>query len=352
MEEFEKIFDNTAHAFVIAEIGSNWKVGSYEDDLEQATKLIQKASMAGADAVKFQTFRAESVYVPNAGNAKHLAQSGLSINEIFKKNSMPYEMIPELVNICKLNNIRFMSSAFSVSDVNEIEPFVICHKVASYEINHIRLLEAIAKSKKPILISTGASTYDEIDFAVNLLKENNGGPIVLLQCTSKYPCPIEALNLLVIPKLKKRYGVPIGFSDHSVEPIVGPILALGLGATVIEKHFTLDKKLTGPDHLFSLNPDELRLMIKSIRLAENAKGDGLKRILNEEDDLKKFAKRSIQAIKNISKGDIFEEGINIDVLRPGSRTRGAESRFLFQIIGKKSSKNIKKDEGVTLNDYM
>ena len=341
--------DDPNHTFIIAEAGSNWKSGSYEEDLEQAKKLIKIASEAGADAVKFQTYKADTVYAYNAGNSNYLAEQGINkeINEIFEYLSMPYEMISELSQICNDEKIIFMSTPFSVEDAKQIDPFVSLHKIASFEINHVRLIEFLSKTEKPILISTGASTFDEIDFAVNLIKNNKNNEIGLLQCTSKYPAPIESLNLSAIPKMKERYNIPIGFSDHSVEPLIGPLTAVGLGATIIEKHFTLDKNLTGPDHSFAITPQELELMVKSIRQADKTKGNGKKIILNEEQELLLFAKRRIQAIKDIRKGDILKEGFNFEVLRPGNRIRGLEPRFLDKINGTKSTKNVLKGDGIT-----
>ena len=341
--------DDPNHTFIIAEAGSNWKSGSYEEDLEQAKKLIKIASKAGADAVKFQTYKADTVYAYNAGNSNYLAEQGINkeINEIFEYLSMPYEMISELSQICNDEKIIFMSTPFSVEDAKQIDPFVSLHKIASFEINHVRLIEFLSKTEKPILISTGASTFGEIDFAVNLIKNNKNNEIGLLQCTSKYPAPIESLNLSAIPKMKERYNIPIGFSDHSVEPLIGPLTAVGLGATIIEKHFTLDKNLPGPDHSFAITPQELELMVKSIRQADKTKGNGKKIILNEEQELLLFAKRRIQAIKDIRKGDILKEGFNFEVLRPGNRIRGLEPRFLDKINGTKSTKDVLKGDGIT-----
>ena len=341
--------DDPNHTFIIAEAGSNWKSGSYEEDLEQAKKLIKIASKAGADAVKFQTYKADTVYAYNAGNSNYLAEQGINkeINEIFEYLSMPYEMISELSQICNDEKIIFMSTPFSVEDAKQIDPFVSLHKIASFEINHVRLIEFLSKTEKPILISTGASTFGEIDFAVNLIKNNKNNETGLLQCTSKYPAPIESLNLSAIPKMKERYNIPIGFSDHSVEPLIGPLTAVGLGATIIEKHFTLDKNLPGPDHSFAITPEELELMIKSIRQADKTKGDGKKTILNEEQELLLFAKRRIQAIKDIRKGDILKEGFNFEVLRPGNRIRGSDPRFLDKINGTKSTKDVLNGDGIT-----
>lgn len=341
-------FDNLDHTFIIAEAGSNWKIGSSDEDLKQAKNLIIIAADAGADAVKFQTYRPETVYAPNAGKSEYLSKNGITvdIHSIFERHAMPYEMIPKLAEFCKENNILFMSSPFSIQDAKELDPFVEIHKIASFEINHVRLLEFLFKTKKPIIISTGASTYDEIDFLINLAKKNKHESIALLQCTSKYPSSLNALNLSVIPKMKSKYKIPIGFSDHSINPVIGPILAVGFGATIIEKHFTLDKSLPGPDHNFALNPDELKVMIHHIREADKAKGNGEKIILEEEKELRHFATRSIQAIKSIHKGDVLHEGQNFEVLRPGNRIRGIEPRFLDIVEGKRSLKTIDSGDGI------
>jgi len=340
--------DNPKHTFIIAEAGSNWKIGSLNDDISQAKQLILSAANAGADAIKFQTFKSKTVYAQDAGQIDYLSNKNTnsSINELFDDLSMPYEMIPELSSFCNKHKIIFMSTAFSVEDAKHLDPYVKIHKVASYEINHVRLIEFLARTKKPILISTGASSYNEIDFAIKKIKENGNVKIALLQCTAKYPAPIDSLNLNVIPALKSKYGLPVGFSDHSLDPVVGPLLSVGLGATIVEKHFTMNKSLTGPDHMFALDPDELKLMIDSIRNADAAKGNSIKQVLNVELELQKFATRSIQATKNISKGDILSEGKNFDILRPGNRIRGLDARFLDIVNGKKATKDISIGDGI------
>lgn len=340
--------DDPNHTFVIAEAGSNWKAGTFDEDLRQAQKLVQVAADCGADAVKFQTYRAETVYAQNAGSSGYLSKHGINknINDIFEQLAMPYTMIPELHQYCEKQGIQFMSTPFSVQDAKQIDPYVKVHKVASYEINHVRLLEFLAQTNKPIIVSTGASAYEEIDFTVDLLKKKHNKTVALLQCTAKYPAELDTLNLLVIPQLKSKYNLPVGLSDHSMDPLIGPLLAVGLGATIIEKHFTLDRNLPGPDHPFALEPAELETMIQAIRKADAAKGTGKKEILDVEAELRKFATRSIQAIKDIKKGEIMREGYNIEVLRPGNRTRGLDARFLLSVNGKKAKNDIKAGDGV------
>ena len=346
------VLDNPRNVFVIAEAGSNWKVGSYQNDIKRATKLIKLAASAGANAIKFQTYNPKTVYVPNAGKSKYLSKSGFNqdIFKIFQEYSMPHKMLRELSKICKQEKILLMSTPFSIDDAIEVNKFVKLHKIAAFEINHVRLLEYLATTKKPIIISTGASDLSDIDFAVKLLRKNGVKEICILQTTSKYPTPVQSLNLTVINQLKKRYQVPIGLSDHSTDPILAPILAVGLGATIIEKHFTLNKKFHGPDHSFALNPKELNQFIKAIRDSEKSLGDGIKKILKDEEELRKFATRSIQAIDNITKNDVFVEGKNIDVLRSGNQKRGEDARFLTKIIQKKSNRKIKLGDGIFLKD--
>ena len=335
--------------FIIAEAGSNWKCGSYDDDLSQAKKLIDIAVKSGANAVKFQTFKSENVYVENAGISNYLSESGNTqkINDIFEYLSMPHEMIPELANYCKDKNILFMSTPFSTEDAKAVDPFVKIHKIASFEINHVRLLEFIAKTKKPVILSTGASDFEDIDFAIKFLNDNGCDDITILQCTSKYPCPVNSLNLLTIPEIRERYNLPTGLSDHSENPLLAPTVATALGASVIDKHFTLDKNLPGPDHKFALSPNELSLMITSIRNTENSLGSGKKTILDDEKELRQFATRSLQAIKEIKKGEKLIEGFNFEVLRPGNKKRGLAGRYLLSVNNKTATEDIQKGEGIT-----
>ncbi len=343
--------DDPSHTFVIAEAGSNWKVGNSDENWKMIENLVKTASNAGADAIKFQTFNSKTLYASDAGQIKYIKDSGKSekINSLIENLEMPLEYLQTINKICQKNNILFMSSAFSVKDLEEVDKFSIIHKVASYEINHVKLLESLAKTKKPILLSTGSCSNEEIDFAIKFLNDRSHNDIALLQCTSKYPAPLETMNLSVIPNLKRKYGLPIGLSDHSMDPIIAPLVAIGFGATIIEKHFTLNRSLPGPDQSFAIEPNELELMISSIRKADRTKGTGEKIVLDVEKELKQFATRAIQAKKNISKGEIFNDD-NIALLRPGERKRGAEARYYYTILGRKSLKNISEGDGIILED--
>jgi N-acetylneuraminate synthase len=339
--------------FIIAEVGSNWRVGSEEKDLDMAKRLIEAGASAGADAIKFQVFRAEKVYVKNAGESGYLKERGIkkSISEIFKDLEMPYNMIPELASHCKKNGVEFMATPFSIKDAEAVEPFVEFHKNASYEISHLRLIEYLAKTRKPLIQSTGASTLEDIDWMVNYFFRCGGRRLALMQCTAKYPAPPEAVNIRVIPQLIKRYGLPVGLSDHSEHPVSAPVSAVSLGATIIEKHFTLDKNLPGPDHAFAVEPDELKEMVEAIRLCEKNLGEGDKHIHPEEDELYGFARRYIQATRDIKKGEEFIEGDNIDILRPGELPAGLHPTNIEEIHGRKATRDIKAGEGIRAGDY-
>ena len=346
------MFTKKDTTFVIAEAGSNWKTKDTKSSIQRAKKMIITASKCGADAIKFQTYSPDGVYVNDAGKSDYLAKTGIkkSINQIFNDFSMPYEILPILSDFCKKHKIQFMSTTFSLDDAKAVNKFVKIHKIASYEINHIPLLKFIAKTKKPVIISTGASTLDEIDFAIKTLKKFGSKNICVLQCTACYPAPINSLNLSTISQLNKKYKISIGLSDHSIDPIIAPLVAIGYGAKVIEKHFTLNKNFAGPDHSFALNPEELKTMIEFVRKADGSKGTGKKEILSVEKELSIFAKRSLQATTKINKGDKLELGVNFEILRPGKRSRGIDPRFISKVNGKKSNSIILNGNGIRFSD--
>lgn len=338
---------------IIAEAGSNWYAANDQagQGEKRAYQMIDAAKEAGADAVKFQTFRAEDIYVENAGLSDYLSHQGIQedITSLFKELSLSDVMVFKLAEYAKKVGIEFLSSVFSPRDFALIDPLVNRHKIASYEINHLRLIELVAKSGKPLILSTGASTPSEIDWAVDTFKKNGGTSLTLLQCTAKYPAPPESLNLNVIPWLKKRYQVEAGLSDHSME-LSSPIAAVALGATCIEKHFTLDRGLSGPDHSFAIEPAELKKMVQAIREVELMLGSSLKTVEEIEKELYFFAKRGIQSLRDICKGEILLEGENIAILRPGKRSLGLHSKHMPHVHGKIALRDIKKGEGVQFND--
>jgi N-acetylneuraminate synthase len=340
--------------FVIAEAGSNWRAGSPADDLVRSRELVDVAVEAEADAIKFQTYRARDTYVPDAGQSDYLATGGIRrpISDVFAELEMPYELLGPIAEYCREVGIEFMSTPFSLADAEAVDPHVRRHKVASYEINHVRLLEWLAATGKPLIISTGAATTDDIDFALDVVRSAGASDITLLQCTASYPAPIESLNLRAISTLRQRYGVPTGLSDHSLDPVVAPVAAVTLGAAVVEKHFTTDRTHPGPDHSFALEPDGLRRMVHAIREAEQAQGDGDKAVQPAEVELRRFAVRAIQATREISEGDELVEGVNFDVLRPGKRSAGMHPRHLDAVRGRRAARAIMPGDGIRPEDVV
>lgn len=327
--------------FIIAEAGSNWKTGT--DDWERVVTMIQGAAAAEVDAIKFQVFKAGSIYAENAGVADYL---GEDINTLFKSLELPVEWLPKIAELCRKEGIEFMASPFSVDDFNLIDLYVKRHKIASYENHHVRLLDAVAHSKKPVYVSTGTSRYEDILWAVNYLRKRQSGDITLLQCTAKYPAPPSEMNLEAIRTFKESFGVESGLSDHSADPFIAPLMAIALGATAIEKHFTLDRALKGPDHKFAITLEELKALVRKIREGEKMLGCGFKKIEESENELFHFARRSLQTIKPISKGEIFKEGHNFSILRPGKNKAGADPKDIDKIEGTKALRDYQVGEGI------
>lgn len=337
--------------FVIAEAGSNWRMGERQRDIQMAEALIEHAADAQADAIKFQSFSSKSVYVQNAGLPDYMAKSDKSINDIFKDISLPADVVPLLADHSKKCGIKFLSSVFSVDDAKAVDPYVAMHKIASYEITHLRLIEFVARTGKPMILSTGAATFEEIEWALGHFRTHGGKQVTLMQATAKYPAPLSALNLKAIPAMIKRCGVPVGLSDHSRDPVIAPVVAVALGASVIEKHFTLHNSLPGPDHSFALTPKELKEMVHAIREAEQTLGSDEKSVLPEERELRRYAQRGVQATRVIKKGDVLKEGVNIDILRPGKQKKGIHPRFLSKIEGRRARRNIPAGDGIASTDY-
>jgi sialic acid synthase SpsE len=339
--------------FIIAEAGSNWRMGTGARDLEMAKTLIDAAAEARADAVKFQTYRADALYVANAGDSDYLAAAGIRepITEILRDLEMPYGMIPALARHAADRGIRFMSTPFSSGDFAAVDPHVSVHKIASYEISHLRLLELAGRSGKPLILSTGASQEEDVAWAVEIFRKAGGHALCLMQCTASYPAPPESLNLRAIPRLASRFGLPVGLSDHSRDPVLAPVAAVALGARAIEKHFTLDNRLPGPDHAFAVTPEELGAMVRAVRATEAALGAGRKEVLPEETELAAYARRGIQALRDIPRGEALHEGGNIDILRPGKQPLGLHPKALPEIEGRKALRDIRRGEGIRPGDF-
>ncbi len=337
-----------APCFVIGEIGTNWHAGD-PNDASQALRLIDVAAEAGCDAVKFQTYRPESVYVPNPGESDYLAEAGIrrTINELIAERVMPEAMIPKVAAHAADRGVVFMSSCFSREDLALVDPLVPLHKLASYEISHLRLIDALAATGKPLILSTGAAGEEDIAWAVERFRAAGGAGLAVLQCTARYPAPDEAMNLRVIPWLAERFGVVAGLSDHSPEALNAPLAAVALGAKVVEKHITLDRTAAGPDHFNAIEPAGLTAMVQGIRAVEAMRGDGVKRVEPAEEELYRFARRRIQAIRPIAPGEALREGENMAILRPGKRTPGAHPKLIEAFEGRPAKADIALGEGIT-----
>ena len=323
--------------FIIAEAGSN-----HNGDLETAKKLIDKAAEAGADAVKFQIFRADKLVIDDSNNEE-------SAYETVSDLEVPYEWIPKLYSYCKSKNIYFMATPFDEESAEKLAEYVPAFKVASVALSHYPLLEELSSFDLPIILSTGAHDFSEVKDAVGFLEEKVED-YGLLHCVSSYPTSIEDINVKAVSTLKEEFDTISGLSDHTVEPSMAPVLSIALGGSIVEKHFTLDKSMDGPDHSFALNPRELNEMVSSIRDAEKAMGDGSISISDEEEGAHKRARRSIFAIKTIEKGQVINENM-IEVLRPGySGKKGLSPEKKDDLVGARAENVIEEGEPINKED--
>ncbi len=326
--------------FIIAEAGVN-----HNGDISIARRLIDAAKESGADAVKFQTFKAEEVVCRNAEKAQYqIENTGCSESQydMIKALELSNEDFIKLKEYADDTCIMFLSTPFDHVSADFLEGLGMpLFKIPSGEITNIPLLEHIARKQKPIILSTGMSTLGEVEEAVNTLEGNGAADITLLHCTTSYPAPVESVNLYAMETMRNAFKLPVGYSDHT-EGITIPIAAAALGATVIEKHFTLDKKMPGPDHRSSLEPDELKAMVTAIRDVESAMGDGIKRPSDAEKENINIARKSIVAKNDMEKDIIIDEEM-LSFKRPGD---GLPPKYMLKIIGRKTKKPIKKDQQI------
>lgn len=329
--------------FIIAEAGSN-----HNGSLVQAKRLIELAASAGADAVKFQVFRAEHLYPKNAGLCDYL-KLPTSIYDIIAEMEIPYEWLPELAACCKERQILFMASVFDEESADRLDPYVLAHKIASYEMTHLPLIRHVAKKNKPLIISTGTADLDEVTKTVDAVYAMGNHQLMLMQCTAAYPAPLESLNIRAITTMQLTFNLPVGLSDHSRDPLVAPLAAVALGANLIEKHFTFSNELAGPDHRFAVEPQELRLMVRKIREVEQALGSGQKAMHPIEAELYQFARRYIFTIAPIKKGERLTPH-NISVLRKGNHREGLPPDLWDEVIGKQAVCDIEAEQPLRIHD--
>lgn len=341
-EIWKKITD-PKHVFIIAEAGVN-----HNGDFSLAKKLVDAAKRAGADAVKFQSFRSEDLVTMNAEMAHYQKlnlKSGRRMFEMLKKIELSTKQFYSLKRYCDRKRIIFLSTPHTENFVDILYPLISLYKVGSGDLTNIPMLEKIAKKRKPMIVGTGMSDLDEIREAVSAIKRCGNNKIVLLHCTSNYPCPAEEANLNAMITIKKKFNLPVGYSDHTVG-IEAAVISTALGAVVIEKHFTLSNKLRGPDHQASLNPAELAQMIRSIRLTEAMLGNAEKQATKNEAINGRVGRKSIVAAVAIPKGAIINK-MMLAIKRPGT---GIKPKFLPEICGQRAKKNIKQDTIVSWRD--
>lgn len=327
-----------SRVFVIAEAGVN-----HNGDISTAKKLIDAACDAGADAVKFQTFKAENLVCKTAEKAEYQLETtdGTETQyDMLKKLELTRQMHEELMQYCNEKNIMFLSTPFDRESIRLLSDLGIkIFKIPSGEITNLPYLKEIARQQKRIILSTGMSNMDEVKAAVAVLRENGAKDITLLHCNTQYPTPMTDVNLLAMVKMRDELGLPVGYSDHT-QGIEIPIAAAALGAAVIEKHFTLDRNMEGPDHKASLEPKELKQMVEGIRNVESALGNGIKQMSESEKSNIDIVRKSIVAAVKIEKGEKFTE-TNLTTKRPGT---GINPMRWDEIIGTTADRDYETDE--------
>lgn len=331
---------SNAPVYVVAEMSAN-----HAQDFDQAVKILEAAKRACADAVKLQTYTPDTMTVDSDNEyfrIKGTIWEGRNLYDLYGEAYTPWDWQPKLKDIAEGLGLDLFSTPFDSSAVDFLEQMgVAAHKVASFEIVDLPLLRKIAKTGKPVIMSTGMATLAEIDEAVQTIRDAGGTQLALLKCTSAYPALPEEMNLHTIPHLAEAFDVPVGLSDHTLD-IAVPVAAVALGACIIEKHITLSRADGGPDSAFSLEPHEFKAMVEAVRVAEKALGT-VHYGVSEAESKSRVFRRSLFVVKDMKAGEAFTEE-NVRSIRPGY---GLHTRYLNEVIGKVSSCDIPR--GTPLN---
>ena len=334
----DKVIGDKHPAYIIAEIGAN-----HNRDMNTAKKLIDKAAEADVDAVKFQTYKAETLY---SKKTPKFSKDDVEPFDLIKSVELPRDWHKELFDYTVSKGLHFISSPFDFEAVDLLNKLgVPAFKIASFEITDLELLKYTAQKKKPIILSTGMADFEEIKEALDTIRSQGNDDIILLHCNSLYPSPAEIVNLNAMQTMSDEFKIPIGFSDHT-QGVHIPIAAVAKGARVIEKHFTLDRKMKGPDHSFAIEPGELKQMVRNIRDVEKAAGTGEKILTEYEKEMYEKGRRSLIAKKDIVKGTKITRDMII-IKRPGY---GIKPKFLDQVVGKTAIKDIEAEQWITWED--
>jgi N-acetylneuraminate synthase len=320
--------------YLIAELSAN-----HNHDFDQAVKLVRAAKEAGADAVKLQTYTADTLTIPSDRPEFRIGGGtlwdGRTLHDLYGEAYTPWDWQPKLKRVADDLGLHLFSTPFDPTAVDFLEEMgVPAHKVASFEVVDLPLVERIARTGKPIIMSTGMATLAEISDAVETVRKTGNEQLVLLKCTSAYPSPPSAMNLRTIPHLSQAFGVPAGLSDHTLGTAV-PVAAVALGACVIEKHFTLSRATPGPDSAFSLEPHEFKQMVEAVRVAEQAVGEVHYGVT--ADDLKsRVFRRSLFVVADVKAGEKFTPA-NVRSIRPG---HGLPPKFLPEVLGRAAARDL------------
>lgn len=331
-----KLIGDDKPVFIVAELS-----GNHNYNFNIAVKTLEAMKKAGADAVKVQTYTADTITINSNSSyfqIKHgTLWDGQTLYNLYQKAYTPWEWQPKLQKIARKIGLIFFSTPFDFTAVNFLEKMKVpAYKIASYEANDLPLIRYVAKKGKPVIISTGMSTLSEIGEAVNTCKKVGNNKVIILKCTSLYPAPFQEVNLRTIPDLIKKFKTIVGLSDHTLGISV-PVAAVVLGAKVIEKHFILDKNLGGVDAEFSAEPEEFKTMVKTIRETELALG-GVTYRLSKESLKSKVFQRSLFVVKDIKQGDKYTNE-NVRSIRPGY---GLAPKYIDIVLGRKARTNIKR----------
>jgi pseudaminic acid synthase len=320
--------------FCVAEISAN-----HGQDFEKAVRIIQAAKDAGADAVKLQTYTPDTITIPSDREYFRVGGGtlwdGKTLYELYGEAYTPWEWQPKLKRVAQDLGMQCFSSAFDASAVDFLEGMhVPAHKVASFELVDLALIRKMAATGKPLIMSTGMATLEEIEEALAAARQAGATQIALLKCTSAYPAPAEEMNLRTIPELSRRFGLPVGLSDHTIG-ITVPVAAVSLGACIIEKHLTLSRGEGGPDSAFSLEPHEFKAMVEAVRTTEKALGE-IHFGVSERENRSRVFRRSLFVVRDLKKGEEFTTE-NVRSIRPGY---GLHTRHLAAVLGKAAAQDI------------
>ena len=334
-------FDLDKKVLIVAELSAN-----HGQKIEIALDTIRSAKRAGADAIKLQTYTADTITIDSDKECfkdvlRGTIWEGRKLYDLYQEAYTPWEWHKELFDTARKEGLMCFSSPFDKTAVDFLEQFnPPAYKIASFEIQDIPLIEYVASKGRPIIISTGIAEMEDINLAIETCRKNHNNKVVLLKCTSSYPAPIDEANLSTIPDMKEKFSVEVGLSDHTLG-IIAPVVAVSLGARLIEKHFIIDKSIGGPDSSFSLDEREFTEMVQAIRQTELARGIATYELTDKSKESRKFS-RSLFVIKNIKTGELFTEE-NVKSIRPGY---GLHPKFYGYVLGRKAKSNIMRGDAL------